>query len=429
MIKNVALIMLCILFLSFQAVEAEESTVNFNQTNNKTPTEMAILADLKQARLSGNTELSVALQAELDKLNGLTLQPKLNSIGRGLDRVRRGSSSPQKSGPDWHGDVWVTRDPAVAQGKPSMTQAPNGDLWLAAERLSSSEEWIDVYKSTDGGLTWHNMIGFATGLDSHNPSIAYADGDENWIHVVYEAEISSSGFRDIKLFSCDPSDPYGLYKFDTVVPNVLMGSFHIYPEICTDNNPYSNYYIYVTYSADAIDYRPTFITRSTDFGDNWSTPVNITGGSENFSWEVKPDNAFGYGGGHNNLVIAFVKYDGYLQIWQVRSTNYGTSWGAPVQLTTAARNHYNPSVAAAKNDNTAVVLGVSAYPSETDICGVNSNDGGASWTSQYSLPWTLDNEHSVDLCASLGSGRYHAAFWRSYDICYTWTHTSAPAQT
>ena len=49
------------------------------------------------------------------------------------------------------GDVLVT-NPTTGEVKPSMTSAPNGDLFVAVEDLSS--QFIQLYRSTDGGLTW-----------------------------------------------------------------------------------------------------------------------------------------------------------------------------------------------------------------------------------------------------------------------------------
>jgi hypothetical protein len=67
-----------------------------------------------------------------------------------------------------------------------------------------------------------------------------------------------------------------------------------------------------------------------------------------------------------------------------------------------------------------------SFASQTDIFCVYSTNSGVSYTPSSALPRTFDNEKSVALSVSDSGGRYHAAFWRAYDIEYTYTDATSP---
>jgi hypothetical protein len=67
-----------------------------------------------------------------------------------------------------------------------------------------------------------------------------------------------------------------------------------------------------------------------------------------------------------------------------------------------------------------------SFVDQTDIYCSYSTDGGGSFSTSSPLPRTFDNEKSVALTVSDSSGRYHAAFWRAYDIEYTYTDATSP---
>jgi hypothetical protein len=110
----------------------------------------------------------------------------------------------------------------------------------------------------------------------------------------------------------------------------ITGTHDIYPRICTDNLIYDVFYVYLTYSAYAIDYYAAMFTRSLDYGETYAEPQNITGAAETSSFVTRPDIAYGTAG----LFVAFEKlgWSGSAwatQVWVARSTNYGSSWNTP----------------------------------------------------------------------------------------------------
>jgi hypothetical protein len=331
-------------------------------------------------------------------------------------------------GPDsrWLGDILVT-DPTYDQVEPAMHKAPDGTLFIAVEQYGQNDGWVRVLRSTNGGKTWSWLISFKTGTASRNPSIAYAEraSGEKWVFLAYEATMSDSTKR-IVVVRFNPDDPGGMWSAVTAATGIT-GTPDIYPRVCTDNLVYDVYYIYVTYTVNAIDHYSVMFTRSLDFGLTYLAPLDITGGAENSLFVTRPDIAYGTAG----LFVAFEKlgWSGSVwatQVWVTRSTNYGNSWNTPVQLTTADDGAWHPSVAAAVGVSTVMVAFTQSFVSQTDIFCAYSTNGGDAYSSSSALPRTFDNEKSVALSVSDSGGRYHAAYWRAYDIEYTYTDATSP---
>lgn len=333
------------------------------------------------------------------------------------------------------GNTLVT-DPAVHEAKPSMTSAPNGDLYVAVEETAS--EWISLYRSTNGGDTWSALGAFASGDDTRNPAIAYGEhsNGEKWLYVAYEQVTTATGNRFVRVFrmSLVGSPP----TFTTVDGPFIMASAgdEVHPQITTDFPTYGDlHYVYLTYAKFAIDYYPVYSARTTDRGATWSTPLNVTGGSENTGWAARPDIAYGTSG----LFIAFVKpgWDGSAfgnQIWVTKSTNFGSSYSTPIQITTFSQDVWHPSVAAAYGNDSVVVAFTYDYGVDTDVFYTYSTNGGSSWSSPSTYPsWTFDHESHVDLEASTRNGGYfHAAYHHelvaggSNATWYSQANTTAP---
>lgn len=328
------------------------------------------------------------------------------------DETRVMLGEPSAATKDWMpGDVPVTdgRDSV----KPAITSAPNGDLYLAAEELGSG--WFYVYQSTNGGHTWEWLVGFRSNDESRNPSIAYGEhsNGEKWVYVAYESVVTADDTRRVRVFRFNPVT----IAWDDVVvdgPFIMSRlSDEVHPQIITDFVDWGDgYYPYVTYSKFEIDHYPVFSSRSTDRGVSWSTPLNVTGGSENTSWATRPAIAYGLSG----LFITFVKpaWNGYAlsnQIWVTKSSDYGGTFATPVQYT-ASPNNVRPAIAAAHGTNSIVVAFTQDWGagSDKDVFYFSSTDGGTNWSPLHSLPWTIDDESSVDLAVSNSGGYFHAAY-------------------
>jgi hypothetical protein len=333
---------------------------------------------------------------------------------------------------------WVTGDIFVSsfvdqEVKPAIAHAPNGDLFVVTEDLTSVS--LLAYISTNGGGTWTLQKNFGSSPDSRNPSIAVVEeGDgQRWVFVAYEVVLSDIS-RRARLYKYDPDNPGAGGTFISIVDSIAwtQPTQQLYPRLVTDNINYSNsYYLYVTYAIPSIDYYPVFFVRSTDQGATFQTPVNVTGGSANTGATSRPAIAWG----HGNLYIAFTKpgYNGSTltrQVYVTRSANYswGGTWDTPVQLTASTYDRDLPAVAAAQGTDSVVVGYTAEHATESRIDGVSSTNAGDTWGSEFSFPYVPNvDETGVALAASRGTpGRFHAVFWRDYDLRYTSSDVTSP---
>jgi cysteine-rich repeat protein len=332
----------------------------------------------------------------------------------------------------WGEDVLVTNAvPDNNPRKPSMDEAPNGDLYIVVEDSEVINFYgIQVYKSTDGGETWVEFTGLWQSFYPFvNPSLAYAAASESWVFITFE-QVHANGSRDIVFYRVDPVDIYNA-DFTTIVYDIygMPAGANIQPEICTDTPYYdTNYYVYVTYSINDVDYYGVYFSRSTDKGLNWSAPVEVTGSIGSISgWQTQPDIAYGPSG----LYIAFEKlgWNGSSftnQVWVTKSTDFGSTWNTPLQLTASPYPSYHPRIAVASNGTVMVAYTRQYGPGDTDIESHYSTDGGTNWYPSY-LPYTSVDEGEVELAVSTNNGRFHAAYWNeNNEIWYAWTDTTNP---
>jgi len=410
----------------------ESSAVVAPPSEDRTPGEEAALAELIAARQTGDSAIAAALLGQLDPLGGMSLSEASEPTGDPTTIYLPPSSEASTRDITMRdflvGDVRIN-NVSLDVAKPSITSAPNGDLYAAVE--SRADAQIYLYRSTDGGATWGWIVSWSSGGDQRNPSATYVQtSTQRLVSVAYEVTSATAATRDVRVFNADLDNLLGS-AIGTVASGIVMASSgdEIHPEIATDNVEYPNTpWLYVTYAVSSIDYYPVYFSRSTDRGATWSsTPIEVTGGSENTSWATRPQIAYGQAG----LFIAFVKpgWTGATwanQVWITQSTSFGSSWNTPVQLTELVNNEYHPVVAAAHGRNSVVVAYTKDYTSDTDVDYAYSTDGGTTWAAELALPWTLSNESSADLAVSNSLGRFHVAYWHEGDIWYTSADTASP---
>ena len=336
----------------------------------------------------------------------------------------------------WGGvsDVLVT-DPMENQARPSMASALNGDLFVAVDNLDDNS--IEVFESTDEGKTWSHFYSFTDGSDSRHPSIAFAEGVDDWVFVAYE-KVNADDSREVWVMRMHRSVPGFLWNRAKVGGPWSMGSpsEHIEPQITTDKVKWpGSYFVYITYTVQVGSKYPIYFSRSIDRGFTWSTPADVSGGSVATTWLPRPDIAYGEAG----LFVVFVKpgFTGSTianQVWVTRSTTAGLSWESPVQLTSAAENEFHPAVSAAHDRDSVLVIYTKEkeFSVDLDLNCAYSTDGGITW-SNHTVNFSLNNEGFADVDASRdadGSGWFHVAYDRtlgaSHGIWYTRATTSHP---
>lgn len=337
-------------------------------------------------------------------------------------------------------DIVIT-DGSTNVGTPSVAAAPSGELFMAIDVLGANG--IRIYHSTDGGQDWSYLVGLNHGTETRNPALAYAESDgDRWLVVVYE-HVGSDVDRGLHAARFNADDPGTDFLFTDIEASItwLDATTELHPQITCDFPDYtSGVYFYVTYAKPSIDYYPVFFSRSTDQAQTWSTPLNITGGSENTSVETRPEIA--YSAHRNDVYVAFTKpgWNGTgftRQVWVTNNTSFGgaASWEPPVQVTDFPDDISHPAVAAAWDSDTVLVLFTIAFDDDDhDVANSYSTDGGTVWSNETSLSgWTFEKEDHVDLAVSQAtSGRFHAVYRHrdpaasGSDIWYSWADVSSP---
>jgi hypothetical protein len=193
---------------------------------------------------------------------------------------------------------------------------------------------------------------------------------------------------------------------------------HIYPEIATDAiekyNTMASPYLYVTYAKSGSKYDKVYFSRSQDRAETWSTPIDLTGSALDSTIEVRPDIAFG----QNYLYVTFEKLaqvDSETQkhVWVTTSSDLGNSWSTPLELSNASGDQTYPRVVADHGGSRAIVAYTRDYHDNNDL-GIyysSTADSGAHWTSGYLSIDPSVAEKDVELAVSnVSPGLFHAIY-------------------
>lgn len=178
--------------------------------------------------------------------------------------------------------VWMNLDPVLSRG----------DLFFK--------------KSTDSGTTWSPPSRLTwTGL-YYDPGLT-VDDDDN-IHVVFCGYFNDFYYKK-------STDGGGSWSPRTRLTWGLLGC--ILPDICT----FSNNVIHVAWSAN-WDNKDIYYKRSTDGGATWSLIKRITWNPDTSRYaKIAAD-------GNSNVFITWTYYSSAgLEIYYVKSTDQGVSWG------------------------------------------------------------------------------------------------------
>ncbi|MBN2561173.1 MAG: T9SS type A sorting domain-containing protein [Phycisphaerae bacterium] len=309
----------------------------------------------------------------------------------------------------WQDDVLVSLV-QTDTGRPSLTCGYHLPCYVVAEDLQSN--YLDVYRSDDGGNYWYYDFSLHTTFDPTNASAVLGFGGQgNRLLIAYE-------------YGCDTASAaihvYWL-DMDTGEDGLVMvdsGMGVRNPRLCVDADETPYWYAYLTWSSSGIradrDYGEIMFSRSVSFGTDWSTPVSV---ASSVSDGNNPDIDFG----GTDLYVAYTRSgtNDDRDVWVRPSANWGESWLAELPLAISDDDEYDPSVAANVDGDAVMVAYTRAYsPTNTDVEAYYSVDGGTLWYWTYPAYDDL-HEGPADLCASSSPGQIHAAYWRHGDLAYT----------
>ena len=291
---------------------------------------------------------------------------------------------------------------------------PSADVRMSPEGpgtyYSAAEQWIGdrpgyirVRRSTDNGLTWPRSLVLGTGRAVTHPSLRLVADDS--IGVAFTKEWDAAD-RDIHFGRVDAA-----MDASVEVPVALSLSDQSAPSIATDREAYASPYVYIVYAERDGDGGSIKFRVSQDLGTTWSRAFPVA----SFPWPVAAavETALDFDPDQSALHVAFTSARGSSTgIAVATSRDFGATWSAPVELTTAADGKAAGPAIAARGGTVVVAYQRDVRGQEPDVEMAYSPDSGRSWTRGRALAASAAAERSPDVRSLAGPGP--ATFFASY---------------
>ncbi|MBN1273887.1 MAG: exo-alpha-sialidase [Candidatus Aminicenantes bacterium] len=307
-------------------------------------------------------------------------------------------------GVSWTQAINVSNTSGVSK-VPAIVVDSTGKLSIAWHDNSPGEFDIYFSTSTDNGVIWSQVKNISSNSEeSARPRMA-VDSTGN-LNLVWND--MAPGNNEI-LFSRSTD---GGAAWSTPVNISKTASRSIHPRITVDSAGNLN----AAWEDDVTGVYLIHFSRSTDNGQTWSTPVivyNSTSGNGHAALAVD---------GEGNIILFFIGYANPATIvpFFCRSTDGGQTWSTPVNVSNRQGPSYSNTVAVDSAGN----INVAWYednPSPVEIYYTRSIDNGASWFQ----PMNISNNSSASAIPSIavdGAGNVYIV-WQDdlhgrYEIFY-----------
>jgi len=182
--------------------------------------------------------------------------------------------------------------------------------------------------------------------------------------------------------------------------------------------------VYIAWSDATMGNTEIFFKKSNDTGSTWTSAKRLTWNSgESIISKMAIDSS------DSIHLVWFDSSPGFYQIFYRKSTDGGSTWPSPKQLTLSTSNSRSPKIAVDSSDNLHIVY-------KDDVSGgydqyyIRSTDGGSTWTSAKRMTWSLGMSFGNDIAID-SSDNIHV-FWdnaadihfkKSTDGGATWVST------
>ncbi|MFH2002027.1 MAG: exo-alpha-sialidase, partial [Planctomycetota bacterium] len=302
---------------------------------------------------------------------------------------------------------------------PSLVCDSRGYLYAAWQDTALEYDYIQLYRSTDGGKHW-DAYAYVANSSAHlqNPCLAVGEGFSNSLLLAY---IMDDGVNTPRPEVADKPLDSGSFSIQSVA---ITSSWEAYrePVIWTDSVQFSGWYAYLTcegvYSSAAQNIN-VCTWRSTNQGGSWSSQNVLLGNSDTEAW-TDPDGTFGTLG--NTVFIVCYNYTDHT-LYILSSDDFGATYSAEqavYTMTSEPIHNVDPEIAAAVGHDHVMICCTCSYNSIDNIGQCYSKDAGATWTTLFNLEgYTANHEYSARLAANEGGVSWHLTYSGDHHVMYS----------
>jgi hypothetical protein len=294
------------------------------------------------------------------------------------------------------GDSWSTpvnlSVVALSASNPQLAIDSNNNIVAIWQRSDGPDTIIQSSTSTDQGSSWSTPVDLSeVGQDAGDPQLAI-DSNNNIVAIWQRSDGANM------IIQSSTSTDQGS-SWSTPVDLSEVGQDAGDPQLAIDSN---NNIVAIWQRSDGAN---TIIqsSTSTDQGSSWSTPVDLSTATQD---AAKPQLAID---SNNNIVAIWQRSDGTNTIIQSStSTDQGSSWSTPVDLSEAGQDADNPQLAIDSNNN-IVAIWYRSDGTNTIIQSSTSTDQGANWSTPVNL--SEAGQDALDPQLAIDSNNNVYAIW------------------
>jgi hypothetical protein len=254
-----------------------------------------------------------------------------------------------------------------SSGSPQFAVSGN-DVYAVWQAKTTGKYQIIFAKSTDGGATFSTPANLSnTTGDSSYPKIATSG---NNIYITWSYTATN---KDYDVLFAKSNDRGSTFSVPVNISNNL-GDSGISQMAVSGNN------VYVTWENNGLGNFEVFVAKSNDNGNTFASPVNISN-------DAAPSGAPQIVSSGKNVYVSWMdKTPGNYDIFVAKSTDAGSTFSAPVNVSNTAKDSGYQQIAMSGN-NVYVVWTETILNKNYDIFFAKSTDGGVT----FSTPVNVSN--------------------------------------
>lgn len=374
-----------------------------------------IARDLARARRAGDG----ARVEELERLLFARVETMPDADHPAVIPAPAGEPPARETVPAWGNDVKIYSGAMYSYGRRQLAIDCDtlGGIYVALNaKYQDTLSVVRIYKSTNGGSTWSFLFSFYSpglALQSFDMCVTDTTGGKfilGFALIVKTDKTANGG--GILYWTSVLSD--GSHFRSKIIASATSAIAFKNPSICTDGQNYSNAYFFVAaeYTNPARDStRGLWITRSTDWGKNWSAPdTSLRGYTEGtptivVDWSTTPD----------SLCVAFSRFTAPNR--RIRVARSGKTLTTPWTITypAASKEEFDPSLALDPVRGNALVTFTrnTGAPTYYDAMYYRSTDLFKTFVLDSIATSTANEELTSVSYAPWSSGYYWRAAYRS----------------